>query len=92
MSTPYPAVTIEPGNTVTFNLDVSVPKPERVGLQVSGTPSGWTAYVRGGGNIVNSIFAGGTTAATIDLSVTVPASATPGTTHLTVTATAAQER
>jgi uncharacterized membrane protein len=90
LSTPYPAVTIEPGNTVTFNLDVSVPKPERVALAVSGTPTGWTAYVRGGGNIVNSIFAGGTTAAAIDLSVVVPASATPGTTHLTVTATAAQ--
>ena len=63
LSTPYPAVTIEPGNTVTFTLDVSVPQPERVALAVSGTPTGWTAYVRGGGNIVNSIFAGGATAA-----------------------------
>ena len=40
LTTPYPAVTVQPGNTVTFDLDVSVPTPERVGLAVSGTPIG----------------------------------------------------
>jgi len=90
LSTPYPSVTIQPGNTVTFALDVSVPRPERVGFAVSGTPSGWTAYVRGGGNIVSAIYAGGTTAAAVDLSVVVPQTATPGTSTLTVTATSEQ--
>jgi uncharacterized membrane protein len=90
VTTPYPAVTIQPGNTVTFPLDVSVPAPERVGLAVSGAPSGWTADLRGGGNIVNAVFAGGTTAASVDLSVIVPQDAAPGTTTLTVTATADQ--
>ena len=90
LTTPYPAVTIQPGNTVTFPLDIAVPVPERVGLTVSGAPSGWTADLRGGGNIVNAVFAGGTTAATVDLSVTVPQDATPGSRTLTVTATADQ--
>lgn len=90
LTTPYPAVTIQPGNTVTFPLDIAVPAPERVGLAVSGAPKGWTANLRGGGNIVNAVFAGGTTAATVDLSVTVPQDATPGSQTLTVTATAAQ--
>ena len=90
LTTPYPAVTIQPGNTVTFPLDIAVPAPERVGLAVSGAPKGWTANLRGGGNIVNAVFAGGTTAATVDLSVTVPQDATPGSQPLTVTATADQ--
>lgn len=90
LTTPYPAVTIQPGNTVAFTLDVTVPTPERVDLAVSGTPSGWTANLRGGGNIVNAVFAGGSTAATVDLSVTVPQAATPGSQTLTVTATSDQ--
>lgn len=90
LTTPYPSVTIQPGNTVTFSLDVAVPHPERVGFAVAGTPTGWTAYVRGGGNIVGAIYAGGATAAAVDLSVVVPQTATPGTSTLTVTATSDQ--
>ncbi len=90
LTTPYPAVTVQPGNTVTFDLDVSVPTPERVDLAVSGTPSGWTANVRGGGNIVDAVYAGGSTAASIQLSVSVPQSATAGASTITVTASSAQ--
>lgn len=90
LTTPYPAVTIQPGNTVTFALDVAVPTPERVGLAISGTPSGWTANLRGGGNIVNAVFAGGSTAAAVDLSVSVPQAATAGSQTLTVTASSKQ--
>jgi uncharacterized membrane protein len=90
LTTPYPSVTIQPGNTVTFSLDVAVPHPERVGFAVAGTPTGWTAYVRGGGNIVSAIYAGGATAAAVDLSVVVPQTAAPGTSTLTVTATSDQ--
>jgi uncharacterized membrane protein len=90
VTTPYPAVTIQPGNTVAFDLDVAVPTPERVDLAVSGTPNGWTANLRGGGNIVNAVFAGGTTVAAVQLSITVPADATPGSQTLTVTASASE--
>lgn len=90
LTTPYPAVTVQPGNTVTFALDVTVPEPERVDLSVDGTPTGWTANLQGGGNTVNAVFAGGSTAASVQLSVTVPQTATGGTTALTVTASSPQ--
>lgn len=91
LTTPYPSVTIQPGNTVTFDLDVAVPSPERVDLAVTGAPSGWTASVRGGGNIVNSVYAGGSTAAAVQLSVTVPQAATAGSSTITVAATAGSD-
>ncbi len=90
LSTPYPAVTIQPGNSVTFALDIAVPAPERVGLAVSGTPTGWTASLRGGGNIVDAVYAGGTTAVSVELSVSVPQAAPAGVTTLTVTASSDQ--
>jgi uncharacterized membrane protein len=90
LSTPYPAVTIQPGNSVTFALDIAVPTPERVGLAVSGTPTGWTASLRGGGNIVDAVYAGGTTAVSVELSVSVPQAATAGVSTLTVTASSDQ--
>lgn len=90
ITTPYPAVSVQPGNNVTFNLDITVPSAERVDLAVDGVPTGWTANVQGGGNAVNAVFVGGSTAAAVQLSVTVPQSATPGSQTLTVTATSPQ--
>lgn len=90
ITTPYPAVSVQPGNNVTFNLDITVPEAERVDLSVAGVPSGWTANIQGGGNAVNAVFVGGSTAATVQLSVTVPQAATPGSQTLTVTARSPQ--
>ena len=90
ITTPYPAVSVQPGNNVTFNLDITVPEAERVDLSVAGVPSGWTANIQGGGNAVNAVFVGGSTAATVELSVTVPQAATPGSQTLTVTARSPQ--
>ena len=75
ISTPYPAVKVQAGNPVTFALAITVPMPERVGLAVSGTPTGWTAYVRGGGSIVNAVYAGGSKPPSVELSVAVPETA-----------------
>ena len=88
--TPYPAVTVQPGNTVTFELTVTTPAPERVDLAVGGVPSGWTANLTGGGNTIDAVYTGGTTPPAVQLSVKVPQNASPGTQTLTVTATAAQ--
>lgn len=90
ITTPYPAVSVQPGNNVTFNLDITVPEAERVDLSVAGVPSGWTANIQGGGNAVNAVFVGGSTAATVQLSVTVPQAATPGSQTLTITARSPQ--
>ena len=90
ITTPYPAVSIQPGNNVTFNLDITVPQAERVDLSVAGVPSGWTANIQGGGNAVNAVYVGGSTAATVQLSVTVPQTASAGSQTLTVTARSPQ--
>ncbi len=90
ISTPYPAVTVQAGNTVTFDLTVTTPSPERVGLAVSGAPSGWTATITGGGNTIDAVYTGGTTPPAVQLSVKVPQDASTGTQALTVTASAPQ--
>jgi len=90
ITTPYPAVSVQPGNNVTFNLDITVPQAERVDLSVAGVPSGWTANIQGGGNAVNAVYVGGSTAATVQLSVTVPQTASAGSQTLTVTARSPQ--
>ncbi len=89
ISTPYPAVTVQPGNTVSFDLNVTTPAPERVGLAVSGVPQGWTATLTGGGNTIDAVYTGGTTPPSVQLSVKVPQDAA-GTQTITVTATASE--
>lgn len=85
LTTPYPAVTVAPGSSVTFDLSVKTSNPDRVDLKVSGAPTGWTATLHGGGFIIDAVQTDGKAAATATLDVAVPASAT-GATHLTVTA------
>jgi uncharacterized membrane protein len=85
VTTPYPAVTVAPGSSVTFDLSVKTSSPDRVDLKVDGAPTGWTATLHGGGFIIDAVQTDGKAAATATLDVAVPASAT-GSTHLTVTA------
>lgn len=85
LTTPYPAVTVAPGSSVTFDLSVKTSNPDRVDLKVSGAPTGWTATLHGGGFIIDAVQTDGKAAATATLDVAVPASASGGT-HLTVTA------
>jgi uncharacterized repeat protein (TIGR01451 family) len=89
LTTPYPSVVVAPGASVSFDVTVTTPGPERVALALSGTPDGWTALIHGGGNVVDSIETGGSTAPAIRVDVTVPASAT-GTADLLLRGTAAE--
>jgi len=90
VTTPYPAVVVAPGAQVTFNVDVVTPAPERVGLALSGVPSGWTAAIHGGGFVVDAVQTNGADAATVRVDVTVPATAS-GATTIDLTATAGRE-
>jgi uncharacterized membrane protein len=85
VTTPFPAVSVSPGNRVTFNLSVKTSTSSRVDLSLSGVPSSWTATFHGGGFVVSAVQTSGTAAEEIRLDVDVPADAT-GTTHITVTA------
>ena len=89
VTTPYPSVVVAPGATVSFDVTVSTPDPERVGLALSDPPTGWTALIHGGGNVIDAVETGGATPPSIRVDVTVPSSAS-GSGSLTLTATAAQ--
>jgi len=85
LTTPFPAVSVSPGNRVSFNLDVKTSTSARVDLSVSGVPASWTATLHGGGFIVSAVQTSGSAATQVRLDVDVPADAT-GTTTITVTA------
>ena len=93
ISTPYPSVSVQPGASASFAIDVSASQPRQVELAVSGAPTGWTAALHGGGFTVSSVWvAAGASGATpappeLKLDVKVPDGAPEGTTRLTVTAT-----
>ena len=84
VTTPYPAVSVSPGNRVSFNLEVKTSVSSRVDLTLSGVPSSWAAALHGGGFVVTAVQTSGTDAQTVRLDVDVPADAT-GTTRITVT-------
>jgi len=89
ITTPYPAVAVEPGETVTFALTVTAPTPRRVDLAVSQLPDGWTATLRGGGLVIDSVMTDPETAPEVQLDVDVPPDASQGVYAAEVVATTA---
>jgi uncharacterized repeat protein (TIGR01451 family) len=89
ISTPYPGVSLQPGASASFQIDLTTTTARQVDLAVSGAPSGWTAALHGGGFTVSSVWVptDKTKAPEVKLDVKVPDGAPDGTTHLTVTAT-----
>ena len=90
LSSPYPSVAVQPGNTASFDLSVTSSPKRRVDLKVSGAPDGWTATIRGGGFVVDSVIAGDTSPE-LKLDVDVPDDAQDGTTRIAVKATAGSD-
>ena len=84
LSTPFPAVSVAPGPDVRFDITVSAAANTRVALSVSGTPDGWTSTLRGGGFVIDAVQTDAAGAATVELTVAVPADATAGTSRITV--------
>lgn len=87
VTTDYPAVAVEPGKTASFDLKVSASPADRVELAVADVPTGWTATLRGGGFVIDGVFAGSSDAPEVTLDVVVPDDAPDGTTRITVRAT-----
>jgi uncharacterized membrane protein len=85
LTTPFPAVAVAPGSDVRFTIAVSGPANTRVGLSVTGTPDGWTAVLRGGGNSVDAVQTDANGKATVDLNVQTADDAPAGTSRITVT-------
>lgn len=96
VTTPYPAIVVAPGATVSFNVSISTPTPERVALALSGAPATWKANLHGGGFVIDAVetqgtnAAGDTQATSIRVDMVVPADAS-GPTRMTLTGKTATE-
>lgn len=86
ITTDYPAVAVEPGKTASFDLKVAASPADSVALDVSGVPTGWTATLRGGGFVIDGVFAGPSNAPDVTLNVVVPDDAPDATTRIAVRA------
>ncbi len=76
LTTPYPAVVVAPGGRVSFDVDVATEQPERVDLDLTGVPAGWTASIHGGGFVVDGVQTSGGDPVTVRVDVGVPPTAT----------------
>lgn len=92
LTTPYPAISVAPGSSVSFVITVSGDANQQVAVSVTGAPSDWKATLRGGGYVVNGIQTDGSGKATLTLEVQVPATAADGVTRLTVAGVAGAAR
>jgi uncharacterized membrane protein len=90
LTSPYPALAVEPGSKVKLDLSAHAPEPERVDLAVGGLPDGWNAILRGGGYVISGLTAGPETAGSAQLELDVPADAAPADYPITVTESAPQ--
>lgn len=86
VTTPFPAVVVAPGSDVSFDLAVSSVRTAVVDLELSGVPDGWTASLRGGGNVVDAVSVTPDEPGEVRLDVDVPADAAASTATLRVTA------
>jgi uncharacterized membrane protein len=90
LTTPYPALMVEPGSDVKLDLSASAPLPERVDLAVQSLPDGWKAILRGGGFVISGLTASPDTPGKATLELAVPTTATPGDYNLAVVENAPQ--
>lgn len=89
ITTPYPAVSVQPGASVSLVIDVASPEAQRVDLTVEDVPDGWQASLSGGGNEVSSAFVAPGAPAELTLTVSVADDATAGTTRITISGSGA---
>lgn len=76
VSTPFVGVSIKPGDSATFTVDVAGPPGSRVSLSVDDLPDEWNATIRGGGFDLDEVLLDESGHVDVDLEVQAPASAT----------------
>jgi len=86
VTTPYPAVAVEPGDQVSFDLVIGAPDVTSLQLAVTGVPEGWTSAFRGGGFEIDSVTAGPGLDPAVTFDVNVPVEVEEGAHAFTVTA------
>lgn len=90
LTTPYPGVDVEPGQSVTFDLTVhnSGGSGTTVAVAVAAAPEGWSTFLKAGTGTtaVNQVYVPGGSSNDVDLQVRPATDAKPGTYHVTVVA------
>lgn len=89
LTTPFPLIDIEAGDSVTFDLEVRSHVRQRVDLVIVSVPEGWEASLRGGGFVIGSVTTDPDGPVEVTLDVDVPADASEGSHTVVVEATAA---
>jgi len=87
LTTPYPAVEVAPGAKVNLTVSIGTASAGRVDLAVADVPTGWTATIRGGGFLVNSVQSDGAKPTDVTLDISVPVDAQSGVQRITLRAT-----
>jgi uncharacterized membrane protein len=88
LSTDYPVVNVQAGQSVTLTLKLAAASTERVALAVQQAPDGWKADLQGGGFTVGGVYVGPDQTPGVTLHVQVPADAATGQYHVVVGADA----
>jgi uncharacterized membrane protein len=91
ISTPYPAISVQPGASLNIALTIQVRRSARVELNVLGVGRGWRATLSGGGNEIQAVFVEPETPVEVALNVEVPEDAS-GSRTITVAGAAGGER
>jgi uncharacterized repeat protein (TIGR01451 family) len=86
LMTPYVGVSVKPGDSATFKLDVAAPPDSRVALELQDLPEGWEGRLQGGGFVLDEVLVDSTGHVSVDLDLDVPADATDGSYNLSVEA------
>jgi uncharacterized repeat protein (TIGR01451 family) len=87
VTTPFPSVVAEPGNTATFKLTIGADQAGDVKLAVQGAPDGWITRFTGGGLNVESAFVDKGKPVEVDFEAEIPDTATDGANAMRVVAT-----
>lgn len=91
VTTPFPAVSVQPGSSASFDLSLQASATVRAALSVDGVPDGWSATFTGGGSEIQAAYVTADAPTHATLTVDVPADAAPGSTKLTVVASGGGE-
>lgn len=78
LTSPYPAVSTQPGSTVKLDLAAYAPTTEPVAITVTDAPADWTTVLRGGGFVISGATADPEDPAAIKLELEIPPDAAPG--------------
>lgn len=84
---PYLGVSVEPGDTASFDIQMVASAGEVVDMEVVELPDEWRAEIRGGGFVVDRVLFDEELRHDLELRVDIPASVTEGTYGVSVEAT-----